>query len=88
MVIGAIWYSPVLFGNVWMRLVGLKPEKMKPAAGPMIGTVVMTIISSYLLAVLIQLAGATTALEGFVIALLLGIVISAKTSSLTRSPSL
>lgn len=78
MAIGFLWYSPMLFGNVWMRLVGLKPDEMRTAAGPMAGTVIMTIIASYLLAVFIEIAGATTALEGFVVALLLSIVLAAK----------
>ena len=28
MVIGALWYSPVLFGNTWLRLIGKKPEEI------------------------------------------------------------
>jgi hypothetical protein len=78
MIIGFLWYTPVLFGNVWMQLVGLKKEEMRTAAGPMVGTVLMTLIGSFLLAVFIQLTGASTALEGFVIALLLSIIICAK----------
>ena len=30
---GALWYSPVLFGNSWMQLVGLTPEKMEAEKG-------------------------------------------------------
>ncbi|MGB8956567.1 MAG: DUF1761 domain-containing protein [Tumebacillaceae bacterium] len=78
MVFGALWYSPVLFGNVWMKLVGLKPGETRTATGPMIGTVIMTIIATYLLAVFIELAGATTAMEGLVVGLLLSLVIAAK----------
>jgi len=26
---GALWYSPILFGNTWMGLVGLTEEKIK-----------------------------------------------------------
>lgn len=29
MVLGFLWYNPVLFGNVWMREAGLTEEKMK-----------------------------------------------------------
>jgi hypothetical protein len=29
MVIGSLWYSPFLFGTIWMKLVGMTPE-MKP----------------------------------------------------------
>ena len=28
MVIGSLWYSPILFGKPWMKLVGLTDEKM------------------------------------------------------------
>jgi hypothetical protein len=27
-IIGGVWYSPVLFGNFWMKAVGLSPEAM------------------------------------------------------------
>lgn len=26
MILGALWYSPVLFGNIWLNLIGLKAE--------------------------------------------------------------
>ena len=29
MVLGFIWYNPILFGNVWMREAGMTEEKMK-----------------------------------------------------------
>jgi hypothetical protein len=51
---------------------------MKSPTGPMIGTIVMTLIGNVMLAVFIQLTGASTAAEGFMIALLLSIVICAK----------
>ncbi|KEO83259.1 DUF1761 domain-containing protein [Tumebacillus flagellatus] len=78
MVFGALWYSPVMFGNVWAKLVGLKPGQNPSAAGPMIGTVIMTIIATLALAVFIQLTGAATALQGFWVALLLCIILAAK----------
>ncbi len=28
-VLGALWYSPLLFGKKWMKLSGLSPEKME-----------------------------------------------------------
>lgn len=30
--VGSLWYSPFLFGNVWMREVGLTEEKMKQSS--------------------------------------------------------
>ena len=32
MVIGALWYSPILFGNIWLKLVGKKPEDINQKA--------------------------------------------------------
>jgi len=29
MVLGFLWYNPILFGNVWMREAGMTEEKMK-----------------------------------------------------------
>ncbi len=26
MVLGALWYSPLLFGNIWLKLIGLKAD--------------------------------------------------------------
>lgn len=31
MAVGALWYSPLLFGNVWARLSGFTKEKMEAA---------------------------------------------------------
>jgi hypothetical protein len=31
--LGGLWYSPVLFGNAWMREVGLTPEACKEKGG-------------------------------------------------------
>lgn len=76
MAFGALWYSPLLFVNKWMKLVGI--TEMKTSGGQMFGTVVMTLIGSVVLAIVIQLAGAATAYEGFVIALLLSLVLAAK----------
>jgi hypothetical protein len=28
-VIGGVWYSPILFGNVWMRETGLRDEELR-----------------------------------------------------------
>ena len=29
MILGALWYSPVLFGKVWLNLIGKKPEDIE-----------------------------------------------------------
>jgi hypothetical protein len=60
MLIGFLWYSPVLFAKPWMALMGVKcdtPEEkaaMQKEAGPMYGQAfVMSLISAVFLALVI-----------------------------------
>ena len=60
MVMGFLWYSPILFAKPWMKLMGVKcdtPEEkaaMQKGAGPMYGQAfVMTLISAIFLAIVI-----------------------------------
>jgi hypothetical protein len=57
-VIGALWYSPLFFGKLWMQLRGLsnkeisRMKKMNPVKGYGIGfitTLVMVVILAYLM---------------------------------------
>ena len=66
-VIGLIWYSPPLFGKVWLRfrVTDKKPEKKWVVAG-----LFAHVIYTFVLAVIIKLAHATTILEGLVIGLM------------------
>jgi len=62
--IGALWYSPVLFGNKWMALMGLKKESMpKEGMGKSYAAgFVATLVMSYVLALFIlatEMAGWT-----------------------------
>jgi hypothetical protein len=59
MVLGALWYSPVLFGNSWMKLVNCTPEQMKavmPKA--LITDVIGTFIQAFVLVHAVHYAGA------------------------------
>jgi Protein of unknown function (DUF1761) len=67
MVIGFLWYSPMLFANPWMRLMGYDPtDKAKMAelqkgAGKMYGlSFVASIVSALVLAKIIVLATVIT----------------------------
>jgi hypothetical protein len=70
MAIGFAWFSPVLFGNSWLRLVGLSEEDAGEAARPAIlGSIVATIVLVVILSIFIDIAQAdnfaTGALIGF-----------------------
>ncbi len=64
MAIGALWYSPVLFGKQWMRLIGMSNEELEKAKAKGMGKsyAIMflgSLIMAYVLAHFVQMAGAT-----------------------------
>lgn len=46
MALGALWYSPILFGHKWMQCLGKTPETLGSAKGPMIGSVIASLLSA------------------------------------------
>ncbi len=76
MALGFLWYSPVLFANPWMKLMGYDPNdkakisEMQKTAGPSYG---MSFIASFLAAAvlgkIITISTVTTPLYGMKIAL-------------------
>ncbi len=72
MAIGFAWFSPVLFGKTWLRLVGLSEEDAGEGAMPAIlGSLVATIVLLVIMSIFIDIAQAddvaTGALIGFLI---------------------
>ncbi len=64
--IGALWYSPFLFGRVWMAAAGITPEKMAARRKQMIPSVIGSFICQLITAyVLVHLAAAFEALDVF-----------------------
>jgi hypothetical protein len=68
-IIGALWYSPALFGNPWMAIVGVTPDMaasmglVKMALVPLLGY----FIACYVLAHAAAYAKATTAWSGVLV---------------------
>ncbi|MCD9020825.1 DUF1761 domain-containing protein [Cohnella silvisoli] len=79
MILGFLWYSPVLFGNAWMKQIGKKKEEMS-GGGPLtyILTAVTALVGAWMLALLLTLADKTTISSGLTVGLLVGLSISAK----------
>ena len=72
MVIGALWYSPILFGKVWMNLSGFTDKKMqemkkKGMAVPYILNFIFILILSYVLALFINASQAVTIMQGAIV---------------------
>jgi Protein of unknown function (DUF1761) len=83
MVAGFLWYSPVLFANPWMVLMGYDPNdkakiaEMQKSAGPSYAmSLVASILAAIVLGKIIEVAKVDTALYGMEIglAIWLGIV--------------
>lgn len=75
MVAGFLWYSPILFANPWMRLMGYDPTdkakiaEMQKSAGPSYAmSMVASLLSAIVLGKIIGIANVTTALYGMKIA--------------------
>ena len=72
--IGAVWYSPLLFGKEWMTLVGttekdIAEAKAKGLARSYIAQFIITIVTFIVMHFAISTIGAKTALDGAFIAL-------------------
>ena len=69
MVVGAFWYSPLLFGKVWMRESGISSRQINEAKKRGMGksyfaAFVGILVMSFVLAHFVRYAGATTWTEG------------------------
>ncbi len=67
MIIGALWYSPVLFRKQWMSLMNLTEESMKSKKKAQRGYVLMfvsALVMCYVLAHFVVYTKATTMLDG------------------------
>lgn len=73
MVVGSLWYSPVLFGKQWTLLRGLDPNKTKDMQMPareMALEFVATLVVAYVLDILVIAFGAYTWQAAILLALI------------------
>jgi surface polysaccharide O-acyltransferase-like enzyme len=76
MVVGFLWYSPALFANPWMVLMGYDPNdkakiaEMQKSAGPSYAmSFIASILAAFVLGKLISVSGSATAVDGLKIGL-------------------
>jgi hypothetical protein len=62
--LGMAWYSPLLFGDLWMRALGRSREEIGPAGVSYIASTVAAMVSAYVLALIVRGLGITTAGHG------------------------
>lgn len=57
MAIGFIWYSKPVFGNAWLKLIGMSEKKAQEASGiAMVWAVLSSLVTAYVLAHFIYLS--------------------------------
>ena len=87
MVAGGIWYSPVLFAKPWAAATGIKIEEINRRSPEVYRgyavSIIASIVSMLILAVLVQAADADAAVEGLIIGLLVGLGFIATSNAAT-----
>jgi hypothetical protein len=75
MIIGAVWYSPALFGNTWMKAIGKSKEQIQADFSPLnyLWGIITAFIASYGIARIMLWSGVTGIGNGIKIALVVGI---------------
>jgi len=75
MVVGFVWYSPMLFARPWMKLMGIDPDdkaklaELQKSAGPSYGiSFVASLVSALVLGKIILMSSVSTPLYGMKIA--------------------
>ncbi|RKF18729.1 DUF1761 domain-containing protein [Alginatibacterium sediminis] len=71
MVLGALWYSPLLFGNVWMQCIGKTADTLGKSTGPMLGSIVASLLS----AIGVSLLFSVLSVDSFQMAALVGLIL-------------
>ena len=72
MVLGALWYSPVLFANQWMQCIGKTKETLGSPTLPMIGSVFACVLTAVGIAILHNIIGVGSLEQALTVGLLLG----------------
>ena len=69
MAIGALWYSPVLFGNYWLKFIGKKKEEIEKENGnrSMMSGMIPALVSTIMLAITLGMVNAATLIDALMI---------------------
>jgi hypothetical protein len=74
-VLGAVWYSPVLFAKPWQEAIGWDPARRPPQMNPMtyVLPAAMYLVAGVAMAILAAATGTDSISEGLVLGLVTGI---------------
>jgi len=71
MVVGAVWYSPMLFAKQWAKLTGRKMNEMGDGSTSYLITTAGALIQGLILSYIIGWSGVSTAMKGAYLGLLI-----------------
>ena len=85
--IGALWYSPVLFGNIWMAAAGTATPEDGSGPGPVVYVVplVGSALAALALGMIAQASGTDTVGEGIVLGLVAGVGFAVAIAAVTAT---
>ena len=63
-IFGSLWYSPLMFGKLWMEETGMREEDKKGAVNAYIGGLINSFITTFVLAVIIRWIGVDNVRDG------------------------
>jgi hypothetical protein len=75
MFLGALWYSPLLFGHQWQRSIGKTQDDLGNMTGPMIGSIIANLITAIGLTFLFSIVPIADIYAAITLGLLLGLFI-------------
>lgn len=76
MLLGILWYSPAIFGNIWQKELGMKKSKdgkMDKMRISMAGSFVLALVMANILNYIINILGLTEILDAMMLAFILWI---------------
>ena len=74
---GMVWYAPMVFGKIWMNVLGKTKETLGSPTNPMIVGFIVSLLVAAALALLFKLLGVVDAMTGARIALFVGVAFGA-----------
>ena len=72
-ILGALWYSKILFGNLWMKSIGKTEDELEMKASSFIGSAIISFMIPLFLAILLEIIGAINLVNGILVALIIWI---------------
>lgn len=72
MILGALWYSPFLFGNMWLKMIGKTAEEIQQTSKPSdyLFAFIGALLSALILEILLNSLGVTALGDGLLVGVL------------------